>query len=123
MTGSDIRSQWHGFQSRVSREATESKQSQGALFDLFERYRSLDPTERAAVDRLLAEDVLSDSELERYDAEAMIREFQIRSALPSLRRLADRLEADDSPGAPYEWAKVNKLISALDHGPSDVERD
>jgi hypothetical protein len=42
----------------------------------------------------------------------LIREFGIVSALPALRVLADWLETQDTPGAPYEWAKVNRVLGA-----------
>ena len=74
--------------------------------------------ERPVVDRLLAEQVESPDEKVRFDALAMIREFRIVSALPALRSLADRLERQDAPGTPFEWAKVNRLIGLLIEQPS-----
>ncbi len=52
-------------------------------------------------------------ESRRFLPLSLIREFRIVSALPALRVLADWLETQDTPGAPYEWAKVNRVIGDL----------
>jgi hypothetical protein len=93
--------------------ATSAKDSPAVLPELFAAYRSLPPTDRFAVDYILAEQVESTSESDRFDALAIVGEFRILSALPALKRLASRLENSDDPGAPYEWAKVNRLIAHL----------
>jgi len=85
---------------------------------MFAHYRALGDAERNVVDDLLAEQVISSDENVRFDALATVREFRIRSALPALRVLAQRLEHEASTGAPYEWAKVNRLIGHL-VGPTD----
>jgi hypothetical protein len=76
-------------------------------------YRSLTAVDRHEVDQLLAEQLSSQDETERFDAIALIGEFTITTALPALRRLADRLETETWPGAPYEWAKVNRLVGKM----------
>ena len=70
----------------------------------------------SAVDELLAEWVLSDDQNLRFDAMALISDHNIRSALPSLRLLAERLEEASGPSAPYEWTKVNRLVGKLTRG-------
>jgi hypothetical protein len=104
----------------VSERAVANKQSQEAVLVMIERYRLLSKEERAVVDQLLCDQLASEDETVRFDAVALIREFSITVALPDLRALADRLEAQHSPGAPYEWAKVNRLIGRLtsSHGNS-----
>lgn len=62
------------------------------------------------------EQVLSDEENVRFDALSLIEDFKIRSAVPALRKLADRLEHQDQPGAPYEWAKVKRILGNLVSG-------
>lgn len=119
MNGAKIRSAWIDYQARASARAEANKQSQDALLALFTRYRALSDEERPVVDLLLAEQVESLDENVRFDALAIIREFRIVSALPALRSLADRLEAQDSPGAPFEWAKVNRLIGLLVEHPKN----
>jgi len=116
MSDEQVRQSWLRFRRSVSDEAEAMKQSQAALFALFERYRRLPVGERHVIDRLLADDVQSDDEGRRFDALAIIREFRIVSALPALRALAARLENASEPSAPYEWAKVNRTIGLLDQG-------
>jgi len=76
-------------------------------------YRALSAEERRAVDELIFDDLMSPDEARRFDAVALVREFRIRSAAKTLVRLAEVLEEASSPGAPYEWAKVNRLIAYL----------
>ncbi len=97
----------------VSARAMANKQSQDAVLAMAGRYRSLSDSDRAIVDALLAEQLTSEDETVRFDAIALIADFKISSALPALRRLADWLESQPFPGAPYEWAKANRLIGQL----------
>jgi hypothetical protein len=97
----------------ASDQAVAAKQSQAALVALFDHYRGLSADDRVIVDRLLAEQVASDDATDRFDALAVIGEFRVTSALPALRALADRLAVAPGPSAPYEWAKVNRLIGLL----------
>lgn len=113
MNTAEIRSAWLDYQAQATARAEANKQSQDALNALFARYRALFDEERPVVDQLLAEQLSSPDENVRFDALAIVREFRIASALPALRSLADRLETQDAPGAPYEWAKVNRLIGML----------
>jgi hypothetical protein len=109
----DVRRTWLLFQKDVGNRRQASKQSHLALFDMYERYRTLSPQDRCVVNCVLIEQVGSPDENVRFDALAVIEEFSIDAALPALRALADRLEDEPSPGAPYEWAKVNRLIGNL----------
>jgi hypothetical protein len=115
-----VRRAWLQYRDDATARAEANKQSQEALFDLFSRYRGLSEDEKRVVDDLLAEQVNSSEENIRFDALAVIREFRIQSALPALRTLAERLEGGSSPGAPYEWTKVNRLIGLLVEGTNDT---
>jgi hypothetical protein len=53
------------------------------------------------------------TEHQRYDALAIINEFRVTEALPHLLDLALRLQLDDGPGAPFELAKVERIIRRL----------
>lgn len=110
---SDVRTEWERLRDRVDVEARGMKDSQSTLDELSARYRSLARSDRGVIDELLAEWVLSDDENLRFDALALISEHKIASALPALRSLATRLEQASVPGAPYEWAKVNRTIGQL----------
>ena len=113
MNEDDIRSEWCRFRRDASDRAQAAKQSQQVIYDLINYYQSLSEDERVVVDMLLADDLDSTNEADQFDALALIREFQIQSALPALRALADRLELEHSARAPYEWSKVNGLIGLL----------
>jgi len=113
MSSADVRQAWMRFRDEVSARAMENKQSQEAVLALAARYRSLSGEERIVVDDMLAEQLGSEDETVRFDALALIADFEIRSTVPALRRLADWLESQAWPGAPYEWAKVNRVIRAL----------
>ena len=110
MTDSRVRSEWEAFWSEVNQTYQDAKDSQGALLALFDRYRSLSPDERKAVDGLLAEKLASPDENVRFDVLALVGEFKIRSTEPQLRSLAVRLEADMTPSAPFELAKLNRTL-------------
>lgn len=112
----EVRAAWLETCAAISQAAIANKQSQDALGQFADRYRSLTPNDRSIVDRLLAEQVLSDDENVRFDALSLIEDFKIRSATPALRRLADRLEHQERPGAPYEWAKVNRILGNMVDG-------
>jgi hypothetical protein len=113
MNRNEIRLEWRRVQMDANTRAEVAKQSQQAIYELITHYRALSDKERLIVDGLLAEDLDSTDEKAQFDALALIREFRIKSTLPALRVLASRLESEESPGAPYEWAKVNSLIGSL----------
>lgn len=96
---------------RIDAEAHARKDSQSAVFALEEFYRSLSSDERSAANAVLVEWLSDDGK--RYDAMALIAEFSVVTALPALRELEARTEHSDQPSAPYDWAKVNRLIAKL----------
>src|SRR4249920_1938356 len=100
VSAADVRESWLRFQDDVSARAVENKQSSEVLLALGARYRSLSGDERGVIAQLLAEQLGSDAETDRFDALALIAEFKVRPALPALRRLADWLEEQTTPGAP-----------------------
>jgi len=110
---------WDALRRRISSDAIAEKDSQGALFALFEVYRRLDTADRAVVERWMGREALLGEEVDRFDAIAMIREFRVVSALAGLRQLEERLMGSDSPGAPFERAKVGRLIAYLERGSRD----
>lgn len=113
MTALDVRASWMRFRQSVSEDVIARKDSQSALFVLFDHYRALPAADRPIIDEFLAEELGSTDETTRFHALALINEFRITAALPALRRLAEWLETRSSPGAPHEWAKVNRIIAAL----------
>lgn len=109
----DVRDLWLQRQREDLARAIENKQTHEALLSITARYRGLSTDDRAVVDELLAEQLGSADETVRFIALALIQDFKIRSALPALRKLTDWLETQTAPGAPYEWAKVNRIVGAL----------
>jgi hypothetical protein len=110
---SDARTRWAALWYELDATAAAAKDSHEVLFELSRRYRDLPAEDKQAVDGLLAEWVLADDPKLRFDAIALIRAHHIQSAVPSLRELARRLEDGTDPSAPYEWAKVNRLLGRL----------
>ena len=104
---------WVELRFNLTQQAGDSKSAQEATVELSRRYGLLDEDERAEVDRLLDKWVLSDVKAERFDALAIIYDHGVASAVPALRKLFSRLEESDEVGAPYEWAKVNRLLGRL----------
>lgn len=113
MTGSDLRSLLNAERARIDREAEARKDSQSAVFDLARLYRSLSDEERSLADEVFIEWALSGDEKKQFDGLALIDEFSISSAIPALNRLADRFEQAEGPSAPYDLAKVNRILARL----------
>lgn len=105
----DWRKQW----AEIDRRHQDAKDSQGAIVELFQRYAELPPEDRNHANKVLFEALQEGTETQRYDALAIINEFRVTEAIPHLRELAARLQMDDSPGAPFELAKVQRFISKL----------
>ena len=83
------------------------------VFALESFYRGLTDAELSAADDLLIEWAQSDDVKKRFDALALIDEFSIVAAIPALRTLAEEFEDSAEPSAPYDWAKVNRIIGRL----------
>lgn len=113
MSTTNARSRWEELRERLDEDARLSKSSQVVVLELSRQYRALDEAERSEVDELLAEWVLSEDEGKRFDAMAVIADNQVARAVPALRELGERLEASDAPSAPFEWAKVNRILGKL----------
>ena len=79
-------------------------------------YQRFDIEERTMANQVLAEWILSDDEDLRFDALSLINDFKIVSAIPALRELATRLESTNTPGAPFERMKVQRIIRNLAEG-------
>jgi hypothetical protein len=112
-TGDVSMSDWRRIWSEVSRRYIEAKDSQGAIVELFGLYAKLDPDERKAANEELFEAIRAGDDLERWDALAITNKFKLKDALPYLGELAVRLQLDDSPGARFELAKVQRIIERL----------
>lgn len=119
MSAANARTRWVELRERLDDDARASKSSHAVVLELSRRYQALDESERPEVDELLAEWVLSEDEGRRFDALAVIADNKVVHAVPALRELAERLEASDAPNAPFEWAKVNRILGKLREDGSD----
>ncbi len=113
VSDSELRARLEAEWCRIDTAAVARKDSQSAVSQLAVLYSSLAASERVIADDVLREWALSDNSKRRFDALALIDKFSITSALPALRTLAARFESADGPSAPYDWAKVNRLIGRL----------
>jgi hypothetical protein len=113
MTIKEFRLRMEAYRKAVDEEAKELRDSYFALEKLNALYRKFDAEERALADQVLAEWVLSDDEGLRFDALVLIDDFKIVKVTPALRKLASRLAASSTPGAPYELQKVDRIIRDL----------
>lgn len=114
MTFEAFRSEMNAYRDHVVGQGTSFKDAGYALEKLYVLYRKFDPSEQKMAGDVLREWLLSESEDVRYDALALIREFRVISAVPTLQDLAKRLVHMSGPGAPYELKKVNHLIEELE---------
>jgi hypothetical protein len=103
----------------ISARALAAKDPQSAIGVLEHLYDSLTEQERQLADPVIICWATSDDPILRFDGLALIARFEISSALPALRRLADCLENAPGPSAPYDWAKVNRIIGRLTSASSE----
>lgn len=75
-------------------------------------------SDRAEVERALCEWAEGDDDPRQFTALAVIDRLRIASAIPTLRKLAARFEGAHGPSAPYDWAKVNRILGRL-QGPAE----
>ncbi len=108
-----IREHLEALRDRVDAEAEATKSSHEAVHTLELWYAQLDAGEKPLADAVIAEWILSADESKRWDALALAHDNKISSTVPALRELEARLERSDTPGAPYEAAKVNRLLGLL----------
>lgn len=113
MTPEEFRQAFESFRDQVNRDAVASKSSHEAYIELTALYGRFGSDERTIAETVLIDWLESDDESKRWDAEALIRDHRVVAAIPALRALADKLEESVEPGAPYEWAKVNRLLGHL----------
>ena len=76
-------------------------------------YLSFDAAERTAANRVLIEWAVSDDDSRQFIGLALIDEFRVQEAVPSLQALAERLAKTRTPSAPFDLEKVRRIISDL----------
>ena len=94
---------------RDAREVAD-KTSQGALLEFMRLYETLEPDDRGHADQVIVDWIQSENERKRFDALAMVDRFRIRAAVGQLRREETELAASKDHTAPYELAKVRRIL-------------
>jgi len=92
------------------------KNSQGALLALMDFYEALEPDERALADQVFAEWIGSGNDRKRFDALAMVDRFRILAASAQLRIAEAEIATRQDHEAPYELAKVRRVLDRLTNG-------
>ena len=90
------------------------KNSQGALMELMDLYERFEAEERELADKVIAEWIRSDNKRKRFDALALVDPFGIRAAIGELRSEEVELVGRTDPEAPYELAKVRRILERLE---------
>jgi cysteinyl-tRNA synthetase len=115
MTLSEFRIEMEDYRRAAEKEARALKDSYLVLDRLHSLYDKLNSEERVMANEVLAEWALSEDEHVRFDSEALIDDFKISAAVPTLKELADRLASSNAVGAPFELHKVDRILRDLGH--------
>ena len=116
MTLDEFRHEMEAYRQAVNAEASEFKYPYLALKRLFALYQKFDAEERRMADQVLTEWVVSEDPGMRFDAQALIHEFEIVEAIPALQQLAKRLASSCEVGAPGELQVVDRIIGDVAGG-------
>ncbi|MFH0888517.1 MAG: hypothetical protein V1871_04845 [Planctomycetota bacterium] len=98
----------------IIEDAVSSKQAPMALVNLIKSYKSLDADRRPLADQIIAEWVTSKDPGKRFDALALVEDFNIRTALPQLRVFEADLKNQTGPIARDELETVRRKIKKLE---------
>jgi hypothetical protein len=109
----EFRQQMEVYRQQADSEAAQLKDPFTVRKRMLRLYDRLDMRERLMADQVLSEWALSDDEATRFDALGLIRDLKIGTAAPSLRQLAQRLRKEQSPGAPFQLKKVERIIAEI----------
>jgi len=109
----EFRRQMESYRQQADKEATQLRDSFVVRRRLLQLYGRFDAHERLMANQLLSEWALSEDEAIRFDALGLIKDLKISTAMPSLRQLAERLRREQSPGAPFELEKVERIMAEI----------
>ena len=99
---------------RQGDQGSEASKGPYVVIDELRRlYKSLDRERRTAADAVLVEWIESEDQTTRFDALALVGEFQIVSATHALRRLRKSLRFKLEPGVSCERREVDRRLTAL----------
>ena len=121
MTIEEMRRELGAYRDSITLEAQRLKEPEMAHEKLHQALARLDDSELRLAFQVITEWVLSDREGVRFDALALIDDLHITQAVASLRQLAHRLEDSKEPGAPYEIAKIQRVLTGLGKPATEVD--
>ena len=110
MTLTEFREQLEEWWAVTDEREMARKNSQGALLEFMRLYETLEADDRGLADHVIADWIGSENERKRFDALAMVDQFRIRATVPQLKRAEIELAASETPAAPYELAKVRRIL-------------
>lgn len=96
--------------------AQAAKNSHSAMIELIAQYRKLSSAEQEVLNNIFCEWIDSADDFKRFDALAMVEEFRITSCIHGLIRRRAQLQSSTTPDAPYELAKIDRMLQRLTHG-------
>lgn len=99
---------------KIDSQALMEKQSAMATFEIARIYRASEPEFRKAAREAFGRWLLSRNERMRFDALALIREFDVFEAIPNLRRLQQLLDRVQGSEAEFDREKVRDVLRYLD---------
>lgn len=99
---------------KIDSQALMEKQSAMATFEIARIYRASEPEFRKAAREAFGRWLLSPNERMRFDALALIREFDVFEAIPNLRRLQQLLDRVQGSEAEFDREKVRDVLRYLD---------
>jgi hypothetical protein len=109
----EFRREMESYRQQADSEAERLKDSFVVRNRMLQLYSRFDAHERLMANEVLTEWALSEDEAIRFDALGLIRDLKIITAAPWLRKLAERLGKEQSPGAPFELGKVERIIAEI----------
>lgn len=108
-----VRARWLELRAMDDEIADANKSPNQAIPSAVARYRLLDDRDRRVIDQLLSEQSNSTDEDTRFVALALVEDCRISSATDALNRLKVWLDDQSFPGAPYEVAKIDRILGTL----------
>jgi hypothetical protein len=112
----EFRREMEAYRRQADEEASYLKEPFVVRKRMLQLYSRFDTHERLMANQVVSEWVLSRDENLRFDAQGLIKDLKIIAAVPSLRKLAERLSGEQSPGAPFELEKVERIITEMTLG-------
>lgn len=113
MSSEEFRQAMYKYWDEINKEGKAFKDPYIRLDRLRSLLKKLDADERNLANEVLAEWLLSDNAGRRYDANVLIRELNITTALPALEELIRRLSKSAVPDDHMGADRLRKLATQL----------